>query len=38
MASKVEFVVVILLTVVANVALVPQAEHVGKGGDFPEEP
>ena len=31
------FVVVLLLTGVANVELVPQAEHVRKGGDSPEE-
>ena len=37
MASIVGFVVVLLLTGVVNVVLVPQAERVGKGGDFPEE-
>ena len=31
------FVVVLLLTGVANVTFVPQAERVGKGGDSPEE-
>ena len=35
LASIVGFVVVLLLTGVANVALVPQAERVGKGGDSP---
>ena len=35
LASIVGFVVVLLLTGVANVALVPQAERVGKGGDCP---
>ena len=33
LASIVGFVIVLLLTRVANVALVPQAECVGKGGD-----
>ena len=37
LASIVGFVVVLLLTGVANVALVPQAERIGKGGDSPEE-
>ena len=35
LASIVGYVVVLLLTGVANVALVPQAEPVGKGGDSP---
>ena len=35
LASIVGFVVVLLLTGVANVALVPQAKRVGKGGDSP---
>ena len=35
LASIVVFVIDLLLTGVANVALVPQAERVGKGGDFP---
>ena len=35
LASIVVFVIVLLLTGVANVALVPQAEGVGKGGDSP---
>ena len=35
LASIVVFVIVLLLTGVANVALVPQAERVGKGEDFP---
>ena len=37
LASILGFVVVLLLTGVANVALVPQAERVGKGGDSPNE-
>ena len=37
LASIVGFVVVLLLTEVANVGLVPQAERVGKGGDSPAE-
>ena len=37
LASIVAFLVVLLLTGVANMALVPQAEGVGKGGDSPEE-
>ena len=36
LASIVVFIIVLLLTGVANVALVPQAERVGKGGDSPE--
>ena len=35
LASIVVFVIVLLLTGVANVALVPQAERVGQGGDSP---
>ena len=35
LASIVVFVIVFLLTGVVNVALVPQAERVGKGGDSP---
>ena len=35
LASIVVFVIVLLLTGVVNVALVPQAERVGKGGDSP---
>ena len=35
LASIVGFVIVLLLTGVANVALVPQAERVEKGGDSP---
>ena len=31
------FVIVLLLTGVVNVALVPQAERVGKGGDSPRK-
>ena len=37
LASIVGFVVVLLLTGVANVELVPQAERVGKGGNSPEQ-
>ena len=37
LASIVGFVVVLLLTGVANVTLVPQAELVGKGGDSLKE-
>ena len=37
LASIVVFVIVLLLTGVANVALVPQAERVGKGGESPGE-
>ena len=36
LASMVGFVIVLLLTGVANVALVPQAESVGRRGDSPE--
>ena len=35
LATIVGFVIVLLLKGVANVALVPQAEHVGKGGNSP---
>ena len=35
LASIVVYFIFLLLTGVANVALVPQAEHVGKGGDSP---
>ena len=35
LASIVGFVIVLLMTGVGNVALVPQAERVGKGGDSP---
>ena len=37
LGSIVGFIVVVLPTGVANVALVPQAERVGKGGDSREE-
>ena len=37
LASIEGFVIVLLLTGVANVVLVPQAEHMGKGGDSPEK-
>ena len=37
LASIVVFVIVLLLTGVANMALVPQAQRVGKGGDSPRE-
>ena len=37
LASIVVFVLVSLLTGVVNVALVPQPEHIGKGGDSPGE-
>ena len=37
LASIVGFVIVLLLTGVANVALVPQAQRLGKGGDSPRK-
>ena len=37
LASIVGFVIVLLLTGVGNVALVPQADCIGKGGDYPGE-